>query len=142
MGKVILVLLLFLMITQPAMAEATTCKNHPEIVASCYETRGRISFHWAGPPTTVMWKIGTKRILGLAKKLGKDEFIGPKVVENNSGVNIYVFGNFTVCPFTKDKPGFMQFVCIQKAENLRIENYQKDSKNPKITYLKGPFELE
>lgn len=34
------------------------------------------------------------------------------------------FGDFRVCPFTKKKPGEMQFVCIESAKNLRYRRKQ------------------
>jgi hypothetical protein len=31
------------------------------------------------------------------------------------------FGDFDVCPFTQEHKGWMQFVCIEKAENLFLK---------------------
>ena len=95
-----------------------------------------------GNPTFRMWKVGTNRLLGLTGLQWGEDFIGPEIVKNNIGFGIIVFGDFIVCPFSRDKPGHMQYACIQKAENLRIEDYKEDLETPKITYLKGPFELE
>jgi len=30
----------------------------------------------------------------------------------------YIFGDYTVCPFDKERPGWMQDVCIARAEHL------------------------
>jgi len=45
------------------------CKT-PENVASCYWTRGRLAFYNGNPPYR-LWKIGTKRVLGI--------FSGPSI---------------------------------------------------------------
>jgi hypothetical protein len=33
-----------------------------------------------------------------------------------------VYGDFLVCPFTKFKPGHMQFVCIDSAKHLVVHS--------------------
>jgi hypothetical protein len=31
------------------------------------------------------------------------------------------YGDFEVCPFTKERPGEMRMVCVEKAENVTIK---------------------
>lgn len=36
-----------------------------------------------------------------------------------------IYGDFLVCPFTKEKRGEMRMVCVQEAEHLVIEGYSR-----------------
>lgn len=33
-----------------------------------------------------------------------------------------MFADFTVCPFTDDKPGLMRTVCVESADNISIRD--------------------
>lgn len=86
-----------------------------------------------------MWKVGTNRLLGLMG--GEGSAIAPKELGAYIIWGVQVFGDFIVCPFEKDKPGWMQPVCIESAKNIRIEDYREDFDSPKIEFLEGPFSL-
>jgi hypothetical protein len=32
-----------------------------------------------------------------------------------------MFADFTVCPFTDDKPGEMRMICVESADNISIK---------------------
>jgi hypothetical protein len=53
------------------------------------------------------------------------------------GENRNIYGGFLACPFTTEKPGWMQFVCIQRTENLVIE----DLPHPPIMETVGYFAI-
>ena len=40
----------------------------------------------------------------------------------------FVFGDYEVCPFTPQREGHMQMVCIERADNLVIRPYGFGSK--------------
>lgn len=73
-----------------------------------------------------LWPVGTKRMLGVAD--------GPLI--NDAEDPIYpaslrlpsdtadVYGDFEVCPFTKEKPGAMRLVCIESAANIVVKRSQ------------------
>jgi hypothetical protein len=42
----------------------------------------------------------------------------------NMGWGVEAYGDFTVCPFTKQKPGEMQMVCIESAEQVLYKDYR------------------
>ena len=87
-----------------------------------------------------MWKVGTKRILGIlsdkdAWKLDPDDNEHPKLPRNidqayraeakrvgdHSGVPRLsgpLFGDFEICPLEPEHPGWMQDVCIESAKNI------------------------
>lgn len=91
--------------------ETETCATDPDIVAACFTVRGRLSL-WNGNPTARIWWIGTHHILGVT-----NEILPPNVMQYVDWDH-YVYGDFRVCPFTKEKAGVMQSVCIDSATKL------------------------
>ena len=89
------------------------CKSDPDIVEACFMVHGRLSA-WNGTPTMRIWRIGTERILGVL-----DSFIGPD--SPAVGWDEEAYGDYLVCPFTKQKPGEMQKVCIESAAHVFIK---------------------
>ena len=93
------------------------CNANPDLVGPCMPMRGRISFangaYWAK-----IWKVGTKRILGIHRDIPL-----PQDLQDALGGrwDIVVFGDFVVCPFTQDVPGYMQSVCVESAAHLRVK---------------------
>lgn len=121
-----------------AWSEEQICATRDDLADACYETRGRIQYY-NGTPGMRMWKVGTNRLLGLMG--GEGSAIAPKELGAYIIWGVQVFGDFIVCPFEKDKPGWMQPVCIESAKNIRIEDYRDDFDSPKIEFLEGPFTL-
>src|SRR5215470_6417311 len=74
------------------------CRTNPDLVGPCMPMRGRIGFangaYWAK-----IWKVGTKRILGIHRDIPL-----PQNLHNalDGQWDVVVFGDFVVCPFTKD----------------------------------------
>jgi len=67
-----------------------------------------------------IWRIGTHRVLGVLPS--EDEII-PKNLRkalDNAGQWPEVYGDFEVCPFTREKPDEMQMVCVESASHLVI----------------------
>lgn len=87
------------------------CKSDPDIIGACFTVHGRLSA-WNGTHTLRIWRIGTKRILGVHNE------ILPEAVADKMGWEVEAYGDFLVCPFTKDHPGEMQMVCVESAENV------------------------
>ncbi len=87
------------------------CKTDPDIIDACFMVHGRLSA-WNGTPTMRIWRVGTKRILGV-----RDDPL-PKNLESEMNWGVEAWGDFEVCPFTKERPGVMQTVCIESAEHV------------------------
>ena len=109
-----------------------SCKTNLNIVDDCYETRGKV-FAANGNPTFRVWKVGTKRILGAVYS---ETPFAPEKLSPYLTFGIDIFGDYLVCPFTKEKLGHMQFVCIESANNLRIEDFRENDNEPKVTFIK------
>lgn len=94
-----------------------TCEKDPDIVAKCFVVRGRVSFYNGGPSTRI-WKVGTNRMLGVV-----DEVL-PGELDLRLNWDTEAFGDFDLCPFTHEKPGVMQFVCIESVKNVKYKKIE------------------
>ena len=116
-----LIFLLALPQTIVAKSLERSCKGNPKLVAECFSVRGRMQ--WTnGTPNLRIWRVGTKRYLGV---LGTKGIAGdaehPTLPANvRLDWNQEAYADFEVCPFTKDTPGEMQMVCVESAKNVAI----------------------
>jgi hypothetical protein len=91
-----------------------TCKGDPDLTGACFTIHGRISA-WNGTPTYRIWRIGGRRILGVAND------ILPESIAANLSWGVEAYGDFLVCPFRRQRPGSMQPVCVESAENVKYQ---------------------
>lgn len=122
----------------PLQATAFTCETNYRIVDECYETRGRLQAA-NGNPSVRIWKVGTKRILGVRN--GNLENL-PKKVREEFSFGVFVFADYKVCPLTKEKPGHMQMVCVESMKNIRIEDYRENPDVPLVTRVQPDVPVE
>ena len=45
----------------------------------------------------------------------------PSPLAENLNFDVEAIGDFVVCPFTVEKPGHMQMVCVESARNLSFK---------------------
>ena len=64
----------------------------------------------------------TDRLLGV---LPSEDEIMPAAIKTELGVGTQIYGDYLVCPFTQEKKGQMQMVCIESATNLNINKPSK-----------------
>ena len=88
-------------------------------------------------PSVRIWKVGTKRVLGVRNKNLKNL---PKKVREEFSFGVFVFADYKVCPLTKEKPGRMQMVCVESMKNIRIEDYRENPDVPVITKVQNETE--
>jgi len=102
------------------------CNKHPRIKGSCYWVHGRLS-NYNGGITLRLWKIGTKRMLGIGDPEGNDNcrFLPDEVYKSMTSFYTDIYGDFLFCPITAEEPGVMQFGCIQATKNLVVKNDRK-----------------
>src|SRR5215510_11892859 len=102
-------------------AKDKSCRAHPLLVGRCFTVRGRLLIY-NGAPARRLWKVGTKRVLGVSEQ--RFSVAGyrniPEGIESKISQDVALFGDFVVCPFTRSRPGEMQLVCIDEAKNLVI----------------------
>jgi hypothetical protein len=100
-------------------ANEKSCRAHPQLIGRCFTVRGRLSVY-NGTPARRLWRIGTKRVLGISEqRFAATGYRNvPEDIESKLNQDVAIFGDFVVCPFTRSKPGEMQLVCIESAKNL------------------------
>jgi hypothetical protein len=104
-----------------SLPEALSCKSRPDVVGKCFNVHGRLSVY-NGTPSIRLWPLGTKRLLGVIDpndvSNAPGETILPVDIKNKLDWNKDVFGDFIVCPLTRQQAGRMQTVCIDSGKNL------------------------
>ncbi len=109
----------------PIFGQARECKNNPKVIGSCYVVHGRATYG-DGTPALRIWPIGTKRMLGVTAGPVADDADDPiapsDMLRFTSDVEA-IFGDFEVCPFTPERKGHMQMVCVQSAKKLVIKRW-------------------
>lgn len=108
----------------PVRAAERRCSLSPNLVGACFTFHGRLGFS-NGTPDCRIWRVGTKRILGVLDPSESDQYNEnptlPRGVECYPGTITYA--DFTVCPFTKERAGEMQMVCVESASNVFAIRY-------------------
>jgi hypothetical protein len=106
------------------------CNNINGIIGDCFTFEGRASL-FNGNPSLRIWRIGTKRILGVYEIVNETTGEEPcipenlkKAIDNNFAVEVY--GEFTVCPLTKAEPGVMQTVCVDSVKISKVVNLDNE----------------
>ena len=100
-----------------------SCRQHPQVASQCFTIRGRMNY-WNGNPSVRIWRVGTKRILGVSEGRFKIEgYVNlPTAIEAKLSWDSDLLGDFVVCPFTRDEPGVMRLVCVDSAKNLSVRS--------------------
>ncbi len=100
-----------------AAQDSEPCKRSEASAGEPFVVRGRLSLS-NGNPSVRIWIVGTKRILGVR---GDEKPDLPTPLPKMLKWDVDIFGDFTVCPMTKYRPGHMQMVCIKSADNLVVK---------------------
>jgi hypothetical protein len=124
MKVAVLLIASFLLSQQPkGYSEAKPgCKGNPRVVGTCYSVHGRLS---PGADTIELrlWPVGTHRMLGVSDGPAINDAENPiypqNIIFRRGDETIY--GDFEVCPFTPEREGEMQFVCIESATHLVVK---------------------
>ena len=129
---------------QAAAPQRTIPCKTPEIAPMCYWTRGRLNFYNFSPAYRI-WKVGTKRILGVYSgplafpPRTNEDSENPDFPANLKSVFAAeyqrrselkefapyligpVFADFEVCPLESEQAGEMRAVCIESVTNIFVE---------------------
>src|SRR5260221_9249868 len=117
--------------TATAAEPAPSCEGSPHVVGECFTVHGRLSFY-NGSPGFRIWRIGTTRILGIYDPVelrGERPWLPPAVVRAlGDDVGNQVYGDFRVCPMSRERPGHMQYVCVADATRLVVQAWKSPSR--------------
>ena|SRR5271165_671004 len=121
--------LLLLSFAAPNNASAqANCKNRKEVVGSCFRFHGRLrTYNGIG---MTIWRIGTDR------KLAVGEQQVPSVLSEAGEYGVDYFGDFEVCPLTKEREGEMQWVCVESVVNVVLVDHRPEDKGKKAIVRK------
>ncbi|HET6890089.1 MAG TPA: hypothetical protein VFH31_03225 [Pyrinomonadaceae bacterium] len=96
------------------------CRAQPSLVGKCFNVRGRLSLY-NGAPTVRLWRLGSKRMLGVSASYSQAGYSSiPEEIEKRLDWETEVWGDFLVCPFTRQKPKEMQMICIESGKNIVV----------------------
>lgn len=104
--------------TPPSQTPEKPCRAQPRLVGRCFTVRGRLSLY-NGAPTVRLWKAGTRRMLGVSGSYAEEGYSSiPAEIERQLNWETELWGDFEVCPFTRERAGHMRMVCIESGKNL------------------------
>jgi hypothetical protein len=113
-----------LLFAVPVFGQSRQCKSNPKVVGACYIVHGRATFG-PGTPALRIWPVGTKRMLGVTAGPIADDADDP-IAPNEMLIFTPdvegIFGDFEVCPFTPERKGHMQMVCVESAKNIVVKH--------------------
>ena len=73
-----------------------------------------------------LWPVGSRRLIGIASPDG-NIVMPPEIAQIFASPNDFdkaVYGDFAVCPFTRQRPGRMQLACIASVTHLSVRDRQ------------------
>ena len=114
-----------LLLVVPMVASQPKCKANPKVIGACYVVHGRLSLG-ADTVTLRLWPVGTKRMLGITGGTVPDDAVAPiypsdlKLLSETEEI----YGDFEVCPFTPERKGAMQIVCIESASHIVVKKLE------------------
>jgi hypothetical protein len=100
------------------------CASDPDLVGPSFTVHGRLSI-WNGSPSLRILRIGTKRILGV-----EEGFPPPESIASKLGSDSEAIADFLVFPFSPERPGEMQMVCIESAGKVIFERLKPIGRGP------------
>ena len=122
-SAILLFMLVIATIASASQQTGTTgnksCSHHPKVIGPCFKVRGRLSVY-NGAPALRIWKIGTRRMLGISEqRFAEPGYTNlPDDIRDKVDSDTELFGDFVVCPFTRQRAGDMQLVCVESGTNL------------------------
>jgi len=109
----------------PTKREVHRCHARADLVGKCFTVHGRLQIN-NGTPSIRLWRIGTKRMLGVLDPQDISGVPGPSTIPASIAKQLdfdkYAFGDFLVCPLSKSMPGRMQTICIESGSHLIVRN--------------------
>jgi hypothetical protein len=103
----------------PAVSNrAAACQQTGRAVDEAFTVRGRLFAANGGGSGYRIWPVGTRRILWVSPKIDP-----PLPGDLEGGFRPFdeeLYGDFTVVPLARDKPGVMREICFVAARNLTV----------------------
>jgi hypothetical protein len=107
--------LVFAVLSLPQRTEGATSKR----LYPCHWVTGRLTATNGGTPVKI-WPRNTNRLLGVVN----DEELPAEITRLRFSFDHSIWGDFRVCPTTKERKGWMRFVIVTKGRKLNIVDYK------------------
>jgi hypothetical protein len=88
-------------------------------VEPCFTRHARLSSQ--NGVAFTLWLTGTTRMLAVDNGMDGVPEVAKPFLEMTSPDHSYLFGDFTVCPLERDRPGHMRSVCVSAAAKLAVQ---------------------
>lgn len=129
--KVGLIIAVSVILWAQAAMGAEDKRRVPKTIGPCFTVHGRLSLY-NGTPSARIWIIGTKRLLGVVDyenpRKPEDSVLAKEIeksLKRHLDWHRNIYGDFVVCPVSRYKPGWMQFVYVKSASKLIYQNWTK-----------------
>ncbi len=119
---VIILLVILLISNSNVEARDDPCVSDERVVGICFDIHARLRLN--ANMRLYLWPIGTNRLLAVSymSDVPEADPVLPSNLVDVMNSDKEVFGDFRVCPFTKEDPGKIQIICVESAENLVLKN--------------------
>jgi hypothetical protein len=106
----------------PSIPAEKSCREHPQLIGQCFTVHGRLS-SYNGNPAVRLWNLRTERMLGVSdQRFSRPGYrnLPEDLAKQLDGQN-NIYGDFLVCPFTRQRPHEMQLICVDSAKNVMVK---------------------
>lgn len=117
-------------------ADTVTCAKRTDLAGPCYQVHGRLNAWDVGPAIDRIWVVGTKRYLAIFNRSNSKSAMPKALSDQLDSDRTKIFADFLVCPFEKETPGVMSYVCVESAKNIRVERHETIDGQDQVRYLR------
>ncbi len=119
-------------------ADAVLCAKRTDLAGPCYQIHGRLNSWNGGPATEKIWVVGTKRYLSIYNRT-ESKIVMPKAINDQlNSFETEIYADFLVCPYEKEVPGVMSYVCVESAKKILVERHETIDGHDQVRYLRIP----
>lgn len=119
--RIALSVLTLLLAPSFASADGKVCRTDKLLVGPCFSLRG-VLFAANGAPTFRIRRMGTNRILGIRDS--EDPVVPAdlhaRLFETGDAFGVRISADYLVCPYTRERKGRMQLVCVERASHIAV----------------------
>ncbi len=110
-----------------APEKASSCRQSPMLAGRCYVVRGQLAPEsgWGGLRILSLGSDRQLKVVDAQDRGGAEEDLLPRSVDraiDRKGVDADLIADFTVCPLTPERAGWVQHVCVAAATDVSAHN--------------------
>ncbi len=110
-----------------APEKASPCRQSPMLAGRCYVVRGQLAPEsgWGGLRILSLGSDRQLKVVDAQDRGGAEEDLLPRSADraiDRKGVDADLIADFTVCPLTPERAGWVQHVCVAAATDVSAHN--------------------